>query len=174
MMIIFVVYRYITSAFFKVVKRSWVYRAAKNGDSTMAVAGLMGCAQTTPENTETASLQTNTADLAHCYGVNKCKGHNDCKTAENACAGHAVCKGHGFVATSVKACADIGGKLEDSWRGEVNTADLTHCYDVNVCKGHNDCKTAENACAGHAVYKEHGFVAISAKACDDIGGKVGA
>ena len=24
------------------------------------------------------------ADLVHCYGVNKCKGLNDCKTADNA------------------------------------------------------------------------------------------
>ncbi|UTW45218.1 hypothetical protein KFE80_12780 [bacterium SCSIO 12696] len=51
------------------------------------------------------------ADLVHCYGVNVCKGHNDCKTAENACAGHASCKGHGFVATTAKSCADIGGKV---------------------------------------------------------------
>jgi len=47
----------------------------------------------------------------HCYGVNKCKGHNDCKTAENACKGHAKCKGHGFVAVSAKACDHLGGKI---------------------------------------------------------------
>jgi len=46
----------------------------------------------------------------HCFGVNKCKGHNDCKTASNACKGHASCKGHGFVSMSAKACDDIGGK----------------------------------------------------------------
>jgi len=45
----------------------------------------------------------------HCYGVNKCKGHNDCKTANNACKGMASCKGHGFVNMSQKACDDIGG-----------------------------------------------------------------
>ena len=50
------------------------------------------------------------ADLLHCYGVNVCKGHNDCKTADNACKGMASCKGHGFVAAPAKACADIGGK----------------------------------------------------------------
>ncbi len=50
------------------------------------------------------------ADLIHCHGVNVCKGHNDCKTANNACAGHAVCKGQGFVATTKKSCSDIGGK----------------------------------------------------------------
>jgi hypothetical protein len=47
----------------------------------------------------------------HCYGVNKCKGHNDCKTADNACKGHASCKGKGFVAVSDKACDHLGGKV---------------------------------------------------------------
>ena len=47
----------------------------------------------------------------HCYGVNKCKGHNDCKTAKNACKGHASCKGQGFVSVSAKACDHLGGKV---------------------------------------------------------------
>jgi hypothetical protein len=115
-----------------------------------------------------------TTDLVHCYGVNACKGHNDCKTAENDCAGHATCKGHGFVGMPSKACGDVGGKQEDSWSGSISTADLVQCYGVNVCKGHNDCKTAENACAGHATCKGHGFVAAPAKACGDVGGEVGA
>jgi hypothetical protein len=50
-------------------------------------------------------------DLVHCYGVNVCKGHNDCKTANNACGGHASCKGTGFVSTTAKSCSDIGGKV---------------------------------------------------------------
>ena len=48
----------------------------------------------------------------HCYGVNKCKGHNDCKTSQNACKGHASCKGQGFVAMSAGACEKIGGKVD--------------------------------------------------------------
>ncbi len=48
-----------------------------------------------------------------------------------------------------------------------------HCYGVNVCKGHNDCKTASNACKGQATFKGQGFVAVSEKACADIGGAVG-
>jgi len=90
-----------------------------------------------------ASMMSATAVIAapsatetvHCYGVNVCKGHNDCKikgnvcagyndcktatneckgqasckTAGNACAGQASCKGQGFVAMSAKACDDIGG-----------------------------------------------------------------
>lgn len=47
----------------------------------------------------------------HCFGVNKCKGHNDCKTATNACKGHAECKGHGFVTMSKHACEEIGGSV---------------------------------------------------------------
>lgn len=47
----------------------------------------------------------------HCYGVNKCKGHNDCKTANNECKGHGSCKGKGFVAVSKEACEKLGGKV---------------------------------------------------------------
>jgi hypothetical protein len=39
-----------------------------------------------------AAANTSSTDLAHCYGVNACKGDNDCKTASNA-------------------CGDIGGKV---------------------------------------------------------------
>jgi uncharacterized membrane protein len=48
----------------------------------------------------------------HCFGVNKCKGHNDCKTANNACKGHAACKGQGFVSMSRHACEEIGGSVD--------------------------------------------------------------
>jgi len=135
----------------------------------MAVASLAGCATT--GNETAASGQT---DLVHCYDVNVCKGHNDCKTADNACGGQASCKGTGFVAMPSKACADVGGKQKDDWVGGVSKADLVHCYGVNICKGHNDCKTADNACGGHASCKGTGFVNTTAKSCADIGGKVGA
>ena len=48
-----------------------------------------------------------------------------------------------------------------------------HCYGVNKCKGHNDCKSASNACKGQSACKGKGFVTMSAKACDHVGGKVG-
>lgn len=48
----------------------------------------------------------------HCYGVNKCKGNNDCKTAKNDCKGHGSCKGKGFVAVSKAACDKLGGKVK--------------------------------------------------------------
>ena len=72
--------------------------------SAVAAAGLMGCETSGPSSTNT-SAASNTTDLVHCYGVNACNGHNDCKTASNAC------KGQGFIAAPAKACADIGGKV---------------------------------------------------------------
>ena len=139
------------------------------------VAGLVGCNATEAETATSSAVANNgaTTDLVHCYDVNVCGGHNDCKTAENACAGQASCKGTGFVAMPAKACADVGGTVKDKWVGSVAKADLVHCNDVNVCGGHNDCKTANNACAGHASCKGTGFVSMPAKACGDIGGSVG-
>ncbi|MFO6423160.1 hypothetical protein [Motilimonas sp. KMU-193] len=133
----------------------------------MAMAGMSQMAHA--GSTDKASA--NSTDLVHCYGVNSCGGHNDCKTADNACAGKASCKGQGFVAMPSKACGDVGGEVKDDWQGQVNKAELVQCYGVNMCKGHNDCKTADNACAGHASCKGHGFVNTSAKSCSDIGGK---
>ncbi|WP_323845391.1 hypothetical protein [Microbulbifer magnicolonia] len=114
-----------------------------------------------------------TTDLVHCYGVNVCKGHNDCKTDKNDCAGKASCKGTGFAAMPSKACTDVGGKVQDDWKGSVKTADLAQCYGVNVCKGHNDCKTAKHDCGGKSSCKGTGWVAMPAKSCTNIGGKVG-
>ncbi len=141
----------------------------------MAAAGLLTGCESSPSYSGGSAKAASTAkvDLAHCYGVNACGGHNDCKTASNACKGHASCKGQGFVAMPSKACGDVGGTVKDSWRGSIAKADLSHCLDVNACKGHNDCKTADNACKGMASCKGHGFVAMPAKACKDIGGKVG-
>ena len=151
------------------MKKQNVKSVTKGVAIAIAAAGLLGGCQSYP----TSSTKTASTDLVHCYGVNACKGHNDCKTASNACAGHASCKGHGFVAMPSKACGDVGGKTEDSWKGTIAKSDLIHCTGVNACKGHNDCKTATNSCAGHASCKGHGFVSMPAKACSDIGGKKG-
>jgi len=137
-----------------------------------SAAALAGCQHAT-KTTSATSADSSATDLVHCYGVNTCKGHNDCGGANNACAGQGSCKGSGFVAMPSKACADVGGNLQDDWRGQISKAELTQCYGVNVCKGHNDCKTADNACAGHASCKGTGFVMTTAKSCADIGGKTG-
>ena len=60
-----------------------------------------------------ASVQANEDAKVHCYGVNKCKGHNDCKSATNACKGQSSCKGKGFIVMSKHACDGIGGKVGD-------------------------------------------------------------
>ena len=67
----------------------------------VAAAGMLGATAVTAAPSESVNV--------HCYGVNICKGHNDCKTAENACKGQAKCKSHGFVSMSAEACDHIGG-----------------------------------------------------------------
>lgn len=147
-----------------------VFKSSMTGIAiALAAASMAACAYTGGGKAATG----NTTDLVHCYGVNKCKGMNDCKTAGNACGGKASCKGHGFVAMPSKACADVGGKQKDSWEGSVSKADLIHCNGVNICGGHNDCKTANNACAGKASCKGQGFVVTTAKSCSSIGGTKG-
>ena len=71
-----------------------------------AATALTGC-----YGSNSTSTKASNEHSAHCYGVNKCSGHNDCKSAENSCKGQAKCKGHGFVAMSEKACDDVGGTV---------------------------------------------------------------
>lgn len=58
-----------------------------------------------------ASQASNEAQV-HCYGVNNCKGQNDCKSLFSSCKGQSACKGKGFKNLSLKECRDMGGKLE--------------------------------------------------------------
>jgi uncharacterized membrane protein len=48
----------------------------------------------------------------HCYGINNCKGQNDCKSLFSSCKGQSACKGKGFKDVTLKECRDMGGKLE--------------------------------------------------------------
>lgn len=48
----------------------------------------------------------------HCYGINNCKGQNDCKSLFSSCKGQSECKGKGFKDVTLKECRDMGGKLE--------------------------------------------------------------
>ena len=52
-------------------------------------------------------------------------------------------------------------------------SDKIHCVGVNACKGTSDCKTANNACKGQNACKGAGFVALTEKQCEQVGGKVG-
>ena len=46
-----------------------------------------------------------------CFGVNGCKGQNDCKTAKNSCKGQSACKGQGFLKMSKEACDKAEGSV---------------------------------------------------------------
>ena len=48
-----------------------------------------------------------------CEGVNSCKGHSECNTAENDCAGKNSCKGKGFVMMTPEECKAAKEKLEE-------------------------------------------------------------
>jgi len=48
----------------------------------------------------------------HCYGINSCKGKNDCKSATNSCKGQSACKGNGLLnVSSEEECTEKGGKV---------------------------------------------------------------
>jgi uncharacterized membrane protein len=58
------------------------------------------------------ATQVQAADATvHCYGVNACKGQNDCKTKDHACKGQGSCKGQGFQSMSKAMCDEKGGKV---------------------------------------------------------------
>ncbi|MDH5426357.1 MAG: hypothetical protein OEY29_15320 [Gammaproteobacteria bacterium] len=82
----------------------------KNSNTVMGVAMAIAAAGMLSATTPVFAAGGADANV-HCYGVNKCKGHNDCKTASNACKGHASCKGMGFVSMPAKACDHLGGKV---------------------------------------------------------------
>ena len=48
----------------------------------------------------------------HCFGVNSCKGLNDCKTEKNECKGQGSCKGLGFLNMTQADCDKAGGKVK--------------------------------------------------------------
>lgn len=48
-----------------------------------------------------------------CFGVNGCKGQNDCMTAKNSCKGQAACKGQGFQLMSQVKCDEVGGRTSE-------------------------------------------------------------
>lgn len=137
-----------------------------------AMATLAGCQMFDKQDSPTSKVNTS-SELVHCYGVNSCKGHNDCGSANNGCHGQGSCKGKGFVALPKESCKHIGGQINDDWVGQISNSDLIHCYGVNICGGHNDCSSANNACNGKASCKGKGFVKATSEACKHIGGKIG-
>ena len=52
------------------------------------------------------------SDKVRCFGVNGCRGHGSCATANNQCAGQNACKGQGVLEMSEAACEAEGGSTE--------------------------------------------------------------
>ena len=46
-----------------------------------------------------------------CMGINSCKGHGSCKSAQNDCKGKNGCKGQGMTMTTPDDCKAKGGKM---------------------------------------------------------------
>ena len=63
----------------------------------------------------TVAVSTASADEAKvkCDGVNSCKGHSACKSANNACKGQNSCKGKGFLEMTTQECADAQKQARD-------------------------------------------------------------
>ena len=72
----------------------------------IAAAGLFGTTALTSTLASAADAQV------QCWGVNSCKGHNDCKTANNDCKGMGSCAGQGFLFMNKSDCMEKGGTIK--------------------------------------------------------------
>jgi hypothetical protein len=73
------------------------------------VAGLFGCAGTTPQP---ASPSGHASSGVKCLGINECKGHGECKTAGHPCGKHTPCKGQGYLTVASSGeCQTRGGTV---------------------------------------------------------------
>ncbi len=72
----------------------------------LAAASLFSVLSTAGSEAQTA------ANDVHCYGINACKGQNDCATDTHSCKGEGSCKGTGWVSKpSVQECTKAGGQV---------------------------------------------------------------
>jgi hypothetical protein len=72
----------------------------------LAAAGMFGALPA-------LGAETAQASGVHCYGVNACKGQNECATDTNACKGQGSCKGQGWVGkASAEECKAAGGTVK--------------------------------------------------------------
>ena len=75
-----------------------------------AIASLANAA-TSPTGSTGAAVGAR--DTVHCYGVNSCKGHADCKTTAHECKGMNSCRGQGFNNLAAGMCLRRGGTIGD-------------------------------------------------------------
>jgi hypothetical protein len=90
------------------ISRKTAFAAAA---ASLALSSSVAFAAPAPTGSTGAALGAE--DAVHCYGVNACKGHADCKTTEHECKGMNSCKGHGFKAMAAGACLTKGGTIGD-------------------------------------------------------------
>lgn len=146
-----------------------------------AVAALFASACSHQSTTVTPADADAGMTIVDCYGINSCKGHGSCQTAENGCKGANSCKGKGIMSTYKSECEAHHGRVTGAPTGEVALiacAGLNGCKGMAEsktaeasCKGKTSCKTAENACkAEHA--KDKGILHATAAECVANGGTV--
>ncbi|KHK90205.1 BufA2 family periplasmic bufferin-type metallophore [Novosphingobium malaysiense] len=90
------------------ISRKTAFAAAA---ASMALSSAAAFAAQSPAGSSGAAVGA--ADTVHCYGVNACKGHADCKTTLHECKGMNACKGQGFKAMAAGACLTKGGTISD-------------------------------------------------------------
>jgi uncharacterized membrane protein len=60
----------------------------------------------------TLAVPASAASTIKCSGINSCKGHSECATANSSCKGQNSCKGQGWLPTaSADECTAKGGKV---------------------------------------------------------------
>ncbi len=81
----------------------------------------------------------------------------------------AIRKTAGFATAAAAAAlftAGIAAIPSTSYAGE-----NVKCYGVNACQGTGSCATAGNKCSGQNSCAGHGYVEMSAEACEAVGGR---
>jgi uncharacterized membrane protein len=84
-----------------------------NMQKTISVAATAALLAISGMGVATPALAGKGAKQVHCYGVNTCKGTSACATAKTSCKGQNECKGQGFIETTAKKCAKMGGSLTE-------------------------------------------------------------
>lgn len=83
----------------------------KTGALIALAAGSLFAAACNKKDEPKAAAGGEKTDTVKCLGINECKGHGSCKTANNACAGQNGCKGQGSVNVPKAECESKGGSI---------------------------------------------------------------
>ena len=65
------------------------------------------------EGKDMMAMEKATAGLTgKCFGLNSCKGHSECATANSSCKGQNDCAGQGWISLTMADCEAQNGKFE--------------------------------------------------------------